>query len=83
MRILLLGDVVGKSGRRLVAETLPDFRRRYHVDFVIVNGDNAAHGFGLSLSVGQSRLDFQRNTAAFGNGKPPAASGELSGGNAR
>lgn len=51
MRILLLGDVVGKSGRRLVAETLPDFRRRYHVDFVIVNGDNAAHGFGLSLSV--------------------------------
>ena len=51
MRVLFLGDVLGKSGRRLVTETLPDFRRRYHVDFVIVNGDNAAHGFGLSQSV--------------------------------
>lgn len=51
MRILFLGDVVGKSGRRLVADTLPDFRRRYKVDFAIVNGDNAAHGFGLSQSV--------------------------------
>lgn len=51
MRILFLGDVLGKSGRRLVTETLPDFRRRYHVDFVVVNGDNAAHGFGLSQSV--------------------------------
>lgn len=51
MRVLFLGDVVGKSGRRLVAETLPGLRRKYHIDFVIVNGDNAAHGFGLSLSV--------------------------------
>ncbi len=51
MRILFLGDVVGKSGRRFLVETLPDFRRKYHVDFVIANGDNAAHGFGLSPSV--------------------------------
>lgn len=51
MRILFLGDVVGQSGRKLVVDTLPDFRRKYRVDFVVVNGDNAAHGFGLTPGI--------------------------------
>ena len=48
MRILFLGDVVGQSGRRAVIDFLPDYRRRHHVYFTVVNGDNAAHGFGLT-----------------------------------
>jgi hypothetical protein len=48
MRILFLGDVVGKSGRNCIAQELPQIRRRYSIDCVIANGENATHGFGLS-----------------------------------
>lgn len=48
MKILICGDVVGKSGRRAIEEYLPGIRRRLGLDFVIVNGENAAHGFGIT-----------------------------------
>lgn len=48
MRLLFLGDVVGRSGRRAVAERLPGLIARYGFDFVIVNGENASHGRGLT-----------------------------------
>jgi 2',3'-cyclic-nucleotide 2'-phosphodiesterase len=48
MRFLFLGDVVGKSGRQAVRNTLPGLIARYKLDFVVVNGENATHGFGIS-----------------------------------
>ena len=48
MRILFLGDVMGRSGREAVYQHLPDLRERLALDFVIVNAENAAHGFGLT-----------------------------------
>ena len=48
MRILILGDVVGSSGRKAVAEQLPRLRRELDLDFVVVNGENAAHGYGIT-----------------------------------
>jgi hypothetical protein len=48
MRILICGDVVGSSGRKAVAEHVPRLRRDLDLDFVIVNGENAAHGFGIT-----------------------------------
>lgn len=48
MNILFCGDVVGRSGRDVITEHLPDLRRRLALDFVIVNGENAAHGFGIT-----------------------------------
>jgi metallophosphoesterase (TIGR00282 family) len=48
MRILILGDVVGSSGRKALAEHLPKLRRELDLDFVVVNGENAAHGFGIT-----------------------------------
>ncbi len=48
MRILCLGDVVGEPGRRLLETHLPELRREYAVDFVVVNGENAAHGHGIT-----------------------------------
>lgn len=47
MRILFCGDVVGKAGRRVVLDRVPDLRVRLDLDFVVVNGENAAHGFGI------------------------------------
>ena len=51
MRILFLGDIIGKPGRDAVIAQLPDLRRRLDLDFIVVNGENAAHGFGISESI--------------------------------
>jgi len=48
MRILFLGDIVGRAGRDAVTESVPGLRERLDLDFVIANGENAAHGFGIT-----------------------------------
>jgi 2',3'-cyclic-nucleotide 2'-phosphodiesterase len=48
MRVLLCGDVVGRPGREVVAAEVPRLRRALALDFVVVNGENAAHGFGIT-----------------------------------
>ncbi len=48
MRILMVGDVVGKAGRQAVARVLPNLRRERRIDLVIVNGENSAGGRGLT-----------------------------------
>lgn len=50
MRILFLGDVVGRAGRDAVSERLPGLITRYGFDFVVINGENASHGRGLTES---------------------------------
>ena len=47
MKILFIGDIVGKIGRRLIKEKLSYFVKKYEVDFVIANGENVTHGKGL------------------------------------
>ncbi|MDD4532571.1 MAG: YmdB family metallophosphoesterase, partial [Bacilli bacterium] len=41
MNILFIGDIVGKLGRKIVEEELPILKEKYHVDFVVANGENA------------------------------------------
>jgi metallophosphoesterase (TIGR00282 family) len=48
MRLLFLGDVVGRAGRDAIAERLPGLIAEYKFDFVVVNGENASHGRGLT-----------------------------------
>lgn len=48
MRILFLGDVMGRAGRSAVSENLPRLREDWRLDFVVVNGENASNGAGLS-----------------------------------
>jgi metallophosphoesterase (TIGR00282 family) len=50
MNILFIGDVVGKPGRQAVAALLPKLRREHQLDFIIANGENSAHGAGLTES---------------------------------
>ena len=47
MRILFFGDIVGKVGRNAIKVFLPKLVDKYHIDFVIANGENATHGKGL------------------------------------
>jgi len=51
MRILVCGDVVGRSGRTVVEEHLPVLRETLDLDFVVVNGENAAGGFGITPKI--------------------------------
>lgn len=48
MRLLFLGDVMGRAGRRAVIENLPRLRETWRLDFVVLNGENATGGMGLS-----------------------------------
>jgi metallophosphoesterase (TIGR00282 family) len=50
VKILFIGDVVGKPGRRAVATLVPGLRAERGIDFVIANGENSAHGAGLTAS---------------------------------
>lgn len=51
MRILYCGDVVGRAGREAVTGLIPDLRLRLNLDFVVVNGENAAGGFGITAKI--------------------------------
>lgn len=48
MRLLFLGDVMGRAGRAAVTEHLPRLRQDWRLDFVVINGENASNGMGLS-----------------------------------
>lgn len=56
MRILMVGDVVGKPGRQATMEWVPILREKHHADFVIVNGENAAGGIGITPDIAKSFL---------------------------
>jgi metallophosphoesterase (TIGR00282 family) len=51
MRILFIGDVMGRSGREAVEKHLPDLRRKLTPDVIICNAENAAHGFGINKKI--------------------------------
>ena len=67
MRLLFLGDVVGRSGRQAVIEQLPKLRARYKLDFVAVNGENAAGGFGITEAILEELLDAGADVVTLGN----------------
>ncbi|MCS6856009.1 MAG: YmdB family metallophosphoesterase, partial [Elioraea sp.] len=67
MRILFLGDVVGRSGREAVARHLPDLRSRLAPDIVVVNAENAAHGFGLTPEIARALFAAGADVLTLGN----------------
>ena len=50
MRIAFIGDIVGRPGRKIIKENLAKIRKEYEIDYVIANGENASHGFGLTTT---------------------------------
>src|SRR3954453_23427098 len=67
MRLAFFGDVVGRSGREGVAEHLPGLRRRLGLEFVIVNAENAAAGFGVTESTARELFDAGADCLTLGN----------------
>lgn len=67
MRLLFLGDVVGRAGRDAVVSALPDLRARLKLDLVIVNAENAAHGFGLTPEIARALFAAGADVLTLGN----------------
>ena len=67
MRLLFIGDVVGRSGRKVVVDELPRLRARYGLDFVAVNAENAAGGFGITEPILEDLLSAGADVVTLGN----------------
>lgn len=67
MRILFLGDLVGRSGRNAAVEMVPRLRRDMALDFVVVNGENAAGGFGITEPICRELYDAGVDVVTTGN----------------
>ncbi|HXF89683.1 MAG TPA: TIGR00282 family metallophosphoesterase [Xanthobacteraceae bacterium] len=67
MRILFIGDVVGRSGRNVVLERLPGLIVEWKLDLVALNGENAAGGFGITEAIYQELLDAGVDVITGGN----------------
>jgi calcineurin-like phosphoesterase len=67
LRILFVGDVVGRAGRTAIAEYLPGMVRDWQLDLVVVNGENSAGGFGITEAIYQEFLDAGADAVTLGN----------------
>jgi calcineurin-like phosphoesterase len=67
LRILFVGDVFGQAGRRIVGEHLAPLIEQRAVDLVVVNGENAAGGFGLTPAIAEDLFDQGAHVITTGN----------------
>lgn len=67
MKILFLGDVMGRAGRAAIAERLPGLRAEWRLDFVVVNGENASGGMGLTGAHAKDILDAGADCVTLGD----------------
>src|ERR1700688_1669279 len=67
MRILFIGDVVGRSGRTVVYERLPGLVEKWKLDLVVVNGENSAGGFGITEAIYRELIEAGADAITLGN----------------
>jgi len=67
MRFGFFGDVVGRAGREAVADHLPGLRRRLGLEFVVINAENAAAGFGITEATARDLFDAGADCLTLGN----------------
>ena len=67
MRLLFIGDVVGKPGRAGLAQAMPELRERHSPDLVIANGENSAGGLGITEKTATEIFDAGVDVITTGN----------------
>jgi len=67
MRILFLGDIVGRSGREAVEAHLPNLRETLKLDFVIINAENSAAGFGMTAKIAEDLFSWGADVITLGD----------------
>ena len=67
MKILICGDIVGKSGRKVIEKYVPNIVKKNKIDFVVVNGENSANGFGITKKICDELYSFGVDVITSGN----------------
>jgi hypothetical protein len=67
LAILCIGDVVGKPGRRVLADHLPDLITEHHIDLVVCNAENAAGGSGITKAIYKKLFNYGVDVVTFGD----------------
>src|SRR6185436_17829503 len=67
MRILFIGDIVGRSGRNALLDHMPKLIAEWTLDLVVVNGENAAGGFGITEAIYNDFIDAGADAITLGN----------------
>lgn len=67
MRILFIGDIVGRSGRTIITERLPALVTQWKLDLVVINGENSAGGFGITEVIYNELIDAGADAVTLGN----------------
>lgn len=67
MKILFCGDIVGKAGRAAIAKYVPTLKKELQLDLVIANGENAAHGFGITPKIYHELINNGVDVLTLGN----------------
>src|SRR6185295_16257284 len=67
MRILFIGDIVGRSGRNILLDRMPKLIAQWKLDLVVVNGENAAGGFGITEAIYDEMIDAGADAITLGN----------------
>lgn len=67
MRILMIGDIIGRPGRRAVRSLVPDLRQEFSIDLVIANAENTAGGYGLTIETAEELLESGIDVLTSGN----------------
>ncbi|HKI62596.1 MAG TPA: TIGR00282 family metallophosphoesterase [Mariprofundaceae bacterium] len=67
LNILVIGDIIGKAGRRALHEHLPTLVDSHQIDFVVANGENLAHGFGTTQTLAEEMFDLGVHVLTNGN----------------
>ena len=67
MKIIFIGDIVGRSGRNAVEKKLPIVKEKYNPDVIIANGENAASGYGLTKKIANELFSLGVNVITLGN----------------
>jgi calcineurin-like phosphoesterase len=67
MKIIFIGDVVGKQARETLINTIPDIKNKYAPDVIVVNAENAAAGYGLNKKIALQLIDSGVDAITLGN----------------
>lgn len=67
MKLLFVGDIVASCGRNMLSKNMAKIRREFEIDAVIVNGENAAHGRGLTFNIAEELMEMGANVITTGN----------------
>lgn len=67
MKVLFIGDIIGKPGRRIVKELVPKLINEHSIDIIIANGENSAGGFGIIPKIADELFSYEVNVITTGN----------------